>query len=116
MPASENANLQVERDYYVAFSFCWADALVELGSDHKIAFAAGALGPLVGRDPEEMIGEKFDGLVAEQDRARMNQLLKIAQSLGRVEDASIRLQGPRGTTPPMAMAAQATKRRATRSS
>ena len=114
MPASENANLQAERDYYVAFSFCWADALVELGSDHKIAFAAGALGPLVGRDPEEMIGEKFDGLVAEQDRARMNQLLKIAQSLGRVEDANIRLQGPRGTTPPMAMAAHSLDSRAGR--
>jgi EAL domain-containing protein (putative c-di-GMP-specific phosphodiesterase class I)/GGDEF domain-containing protein len=114
MPASENANLQAERDYYVAFSFCWADALVELGSDHKIAFAAGALGPLVGRDPEELIGEKFDGLVAEQDRARMNQLLKIAQSLGRVEDASIRLQGPRGTTPPMAMAAHSLDSRAGR--
>jgi hypothetical protein len=84
MPASENANLQAERDHYVAFAFCWADALVELGSDHKIAFAAGALGPLVGRAPEELIGEKFDGLVAKQDRARMNQLLKIAQSLGRV--------------------------------
>ena len=116
MPASENANLQAERDYYVAFSFCWADALVELGSDHKIAFAAGALGPLVGRDPEGLIGEKFDGLVAEQDRARMNQLLKIAQSLGRVEDASIRLQGPRGTTPPMAMAAHSLDSRAGRMS
>ena len=114
MPASENANLQAERDYYVAFSFCWADALVELGSDRKIAFAAGALAPLVGRDPEGLIGEKFDGLVAEQDRARMNQLLKIAQSLGRVEDASIRLQGPRGTTPPMAMAAHSLDSRAGR--
>jgi PAS domain S-box-containing protein len=114
MPASENANLQAERDHYVAFAFCWADALVELGSDHKIAFAAGALGPLVGRAPEELIGEKFDGLVAKQDRARMNQLLKIAQSLGRVEDSSIRLQGPRGTTAPMTMAAHSLDSRAGR--
>jgi EAL domain-containing protein (putative c-di-GMP-specific phosphodiesterase class I)/GGDEF domain-containing protein len=105
MPASENAKLQAERDHYVAFAFCWADALVELGPDQNIAFAAGALGPLVGRDPEELIGEKFDGLVAGQDRLRVNQLLKIAQSLGRVEDSSVRLQGPRGITPPMAMAA-----------
>jgi EAL domain-containing protein (putative c-di-GMP-specific phosphodiesterase class I) len=114
MPAPENANLQAERDHYVAFAFCWADALVELGPDQTIAFAAGALGPLVGRDPEEFIGEKFDNLVAEQDRARVNQLLKIAQSLGRVEDSSIRLQGPRGTTPPMAMAVHSLDSRAAR--
>lgn len=114
MAELENANLQAERDHYVAFAFCWVDALVELGADHKIAFAAGALGPLVGRDPEELIGEKFDGLVAEQDRARMNQLFKIAHSLGRVEDSSIRLQGPRGTTPPMAMAAHSLDSRAGR--
>jgi EAL domain-containing protein (putative c-di-GMP-specific phosphodiesterase class I) len=114
MAASENADLQTERDCYVAFAFCWADALVELGPNQKIAFAAGALGPLVGRDPKELIGEKFEGLVAEQDRARVNQLLKIAQSMGRVEDPSIRLQGPRGTTPAMAMAAHSLDSRAGR--
>ena len=114
MSVSENAKLQTERDHYIAFAFCWADALVELAADHTIAFAAGALGPLVGRKPEELIGENFDGLVAEQDRARMMQLLKIAQSLGRVEDTSIRLQGPRGTTPPMAMAAHSLDSRAGR--
>ena len=114
MAASESAKLQAERDHYVAFAFCWADALVELGADHTIAFAAGALGPLVGRKPEELIGENFDELVATQDRARMMQLLKIAQSSGRVEDSGIRLQGPRGTTPPMAMAAHSLDSRAGR--
>ena len=64
MAALENANLQAERDHYVAFAFCWADALVELGADQTIAFAAGAFGPLVGCAPEELIGVKFDGLVA----------------------------------------------------
>ncbi|MGB0554575.1 MAG: hypothetical protein ACPGQV_18715 [Alphaproteobacteria bacterium] len=68
----------------------------------------------MGRTTEELIGEKVDGLVAKQDRARVNQLLKIAQSLGRVEDSSIRLQGPRGTTPPMAMAAHSLYSRAGR--
>ena len=114
MPSSDTSKLQTERDHYVAFAFCWADALVELGADHSIAFAAGALGPLVGRDPEELIGEDFDELVATQDRARMNQLLKIAQSKGRVEDTSVRLQGPRGTTPRMAMAAHSLDSRAGR--
>ena len=96
MPSSDSSKLQSERDHYVAFAFCWADALVELEADHSIAFAAGALGPLVGRDPEELIGEDFDELVATQDRARMNQLLKIAQSKGRVEDTSVRLQAHAG--------------------
>ena len=105
MHASETEKLQTERDHYVAFAFCWADALVELAADHTIAFAAGALGPLVGRKPEELAGENFDDLVAHQDRARILQLLKIAQVKGRVEDERVRLQGPRGTTPPMAMAA-----------
>ena len=114
MPPSDSSKLQTERDHYVAFAFCWADALVELEADHSIAFAAGALGPLVGRDPEELIGEDFDELVATQDRARMNQLLKIAQSKGRLEDTSVRLQGPRGTTPRMAMAAHSLDSRAGR--
>ena len=105
MRASETERLQTERDHYVAFAFCWADALVELAADHTIAFAAGALGPLVGRKPEELAGENFDDLIAHQDRARIMQLLKIAQVKGRVEDERVRLKGPRGTTPPMAMAA-----------
>ncbi|MEE2689120.1 MAG: EAL domain-containing protein [Pseudomonadota bacterium] len=114
MSASDTVKLQTERDHYVAFSFCWADALVELAADYSIAFAAGALGPLVGCQPEELIGEKFEDLVAQQDRARILQLLKIAQVKGRVEDFSIRLQGPRGTTPPMAMAAHSLDSRAGR--
>lgn len=102
--ASDASRLQSERDHYIAFAYCWADALVELGADHTIAFAAGALTPLVGRKPEELIGVNFNELVAVQDRARMMQLLKIAQTQGRVEDSGIRLTGPRGTTPPLAMA------------
>lgn len=106
--------MQAERDHYIAFAYCWADALVELGADHRIVFAAGALTPLVGRKPEELIGVNFDELVATQDRARMMALLKIAQTQGRVEDAGIRLTGPRGTTPPLAMAAHSLDSRAGR--
>jgi len=41
--------MSTARDKFVAFAFCWADALIELDQSRRILFAAGATRAMVGR-------------------------------------------------------------------
>ena len=37
-----NGDARTERDRFVAFAFCWADALLVLNEDQDVTFVAGA--------------------------------------------------------------------------
>ncbi len=92
------------RDRFVAFAFCWADVLVELDPSRKITFAVGATKPLLGVSPESVIGRNFMDMVSPKDRVLVEQLLFMTSKKGRIDNVTIRLQGEKGPTPPLAFA------------
>ena len=92
------------RDRFVAFAFCWADMLVELDPARNITFAVGATKSLLGVGPEGVIGRNFMDLVAPKDRVLVEQLLFMTSKKGRIDNVTIRLQGEKGLTPPVAFA------------
>lgn len=102
--AAPAAPARTERDRFVAFAFCWADVLIELDGDGRIAFAAGATEILAGRDAKQLIGSPFVEFVAERDRPLMRELLKVAEKRGRIENVIIRLAGSLGTSVPLSLA------------
>ena len=95
---------QKERERFVAFAFCWADMLVELDRDGGIAYAAGTTATYTGKTPDKLIGLAFADLVVDADRPLARELVAVAAQHGRIEDAVLRLAGPNGATPPMALA------------
>ncbi len=96
--------MNTARDRFVAFAFCWADMLVELDPSRRVLFAVGATKPLLGVGAEGLVGRTFVDLVAPKDRVLMEQLLKMTSKRGRIDNVTVRLQGSKGLTPPMAFA------------
>ncbi len=92
------------RDRFVAFAFCWADMLVELDTSKRVLFAVGATKALLGVGPEAVIGKNFMDMVSPKDRVLVDQLLFMTSKKGRIDNVTIRLQGERGLTPPIAFA------------
>ncbi len=95
---------QKERERFVAFAFCWADVLLELDGEGSIAYAAGTTQTFTGTTPDKLIGRAFLDLVADPDKALARELIAVATKCGRIEDATLRLVGPNGAAPPMALA------------
>lgn len=96
--------MSTAREKFVAFAFCWADILVELDQDKNIVFAAGATGPVLGKSIEELIGTSIRDYVAPRDKLLVEQLLAVAAKKGRIDNTTVRLQGAKGPTPPLAFA------------
>src|SRR5690349_9490653 len=84
------------RDRFVAFAFCWADALIELDPARQILFAAGATRALVGAKPESLVGRNFNDLVDPKDRVLVTQLLAMATKHARIHNVEIHLMGADG--------------------
>jgi EAL domain-containing protein (putative c-di-GMP-specific phosphodiesterase class I) len=80
-----------ERDRFVAFAFCWADALFELNENQEVTFVAGATEALIGCAAGDLMGKNFMDLVDQSDRTLTQQLINIAKKRGRIENATIRL-------------------------
>ncbi|MCG8510053.1 MAG: EAL domain-containing protein [Rhodospirillales bacterium] len=93
---------QVSR--FRSLAYCWADILFELDIDGTIVFADGVTMPVLGKTPDAVIGMSVESIVAESDRSLFRQLLKVADRRGRIDGAAVRLEGVRGTTPPLSMA------------
>jgi len=102
--APQASGLRMERDRFVALAFCWAEVLLELDSARKVVFAAGPTKAMIGLDAAALMGQAIEDLVAKEDRNLIGDLLQIASRHGRIENVTIRLQGPRGVTPPLAFA------------
>jgi PAS domain S-box-containing protein len=81
-----------ERDRFVAFSFAAADLLLELGRDGRIRFVSGAARAMTGSEPEALLGQPFEQLLAEDDRRFVAVLLERLGVGNRLEPVIVRLK------------------------
>lgn len=96
--------MSTARDRFVAFAFCWADALIELDQSRRILFAAGATRAMTGATPETLIGRNFDDLLDPKDRVLVDQLLAVTAKRGRIHNVEIHLLTPDGKNHPVQFA------------
>ena len=92
------------RERFVAFAFCWADILLELDQKRNIVFAAGATQPVLGKTENELVGTSIREYVAPRDKLLVEQLLAVAAKKGRIDNATVRLKGAKGLSPPLSLA------------
>lgn len=98
------SDMRNERDRFVALAFCWADLLIELDERAVVVYAAGAVEALTGKRPDSLIGGAVEDMVAPADRPLMRELLETACRRGRFDTASLRLDGAKHQTLPLAVA------------
>jgi EAL domain-containing protein (putative c-di-GMP-specific phosphodiesterase class I) len=91
-PSDPNAALRAERDRFVALAFAAADLLLELDSEQRVVFAAGATAPFVGLAPQALTGKSFLDLVAASDRSMMREVLAQGARGKRMRNIVLRLQ------------------------
>lgn len=103
-PNNPDNETRSERDRFVAFAFCWADALLELNEALEVTFVAGATEALIGCAPSDVMGQNFLDMVDEGDRILARQLINIAKKRGRIENATIRLSSEKRKSVPLALA------------
>ncbi len=96
-------SLKAERDRFVAFAFCWADIVLELDLNFNIAFAGGAISPLTGKTEASLIGKPVTEIIAKDDHPLFIQVVSSSDNQSRIENVSVRLQGPNKPTPPIEM-------------
>lgn len=99
----EDTKLRAERDRFVAFAFCGADLLLELDPAKRIVYAAGAAPDLLGLAPEALAGKNVAELVAEDDKGLFYRLLGAMERGSRLHPKRLRLSGPGGVSPPLAL-------------
>ena len=90
------------RERFVAFAFAAADLLVEVGTDGRIVFAAGAFRARLGRSPESLIGRLPTDLIAPEDRAAFSTAVAMLPLRGRLAPTTFRLAN--ATRSPLAVA------------
>ncbi|MHA1107887.1 MAG: PAS domain S-box protein, partial [Alphaproteobacteria bacterium] len=96
-------SLRRERDRFVALAFCAADLLLEVDSNSKITYAAGATQSLVGHSPEDLTGTSFTDLIAPDYRDLMAELIRGMTPGSRLDPVRIRLNGEDGATPALSV-------------
>jgi len=89
---SVEQQLRQERDRFLAFAFCGNEMLLELDSDGRIKFAAGATELMAGDTGRGLIGRPFVDLVATADRVGVGALVTSSIQAGkRFDDAAFTL-------------------------
>src|SRR5690606_31920782 len=73
--AEQQARKPSDRDRFVAFSFCWAEAILELDAERRIVFAGGILPILTGKDTRALRGMRMLDVIADEDRPLAEQML-----------------------------------------
>lgn len=99
-PSDQAAALQAERDRFAALALCASDVLVELAPDLSIVFVEGASTALIGRAPQELVGQPFLDLVAPQDRPMIRESLGGAARGGRIRNLIAHFEGSLGQRTP----------------
>ncbi len=97
------AVLKRDRDRFVTLAFAAADVLLELDTDDRIVFAAGASQSLVGKSPEALVGQPFLQLVAPEDAPLIEEVLQSMANGGRLDPVPLTLLGPFGPTVPLSL-------------
>jgi EAL domain-containing protein (putative c-di-GMP-specific phosphodiesterase class I)/GGDEF domain-containing protein len=90
-------SLRRERDRFVALAFCAADILIEINSEQKISFAAGATQSLVGAEPEALMGTDFANLIHPEKQLLVQELLANMSPGTRLDPVQVELAGPSGS-------------------
>ena len=85
--------LRRERDRFVALAFCAADILIEVDSENKITYAAGASQALIGDRPDSLVGKSFFELIVAPDRAVVNEIVRGMNVGRRLKPVAITLAG-----------------------
>jgi len=85
-------DLRSERDRFVAFAFAAADLLIEVSSEGRILFAAGAAQALTGKPPAGLLGKPVLEMWLPADRVLMSRMLRQAQQ-DRIGPLLLRLDG-----------------------
>ncbi|MEM7651816.1 MAG: EAL domain-containing protein, partial [Pseudomonadota bacterium] len=92
-PAMRNQDsVRMDRDRFLAFSFCGADVLVELNEDRQITFSAGALITLAEQSSADVLGVELETLFVPGDRLLVTELLNRMQDSQAIEEALVTLQ------------------------
>ena len=78
--------------------------LVELDPSRRVLFAVGATKAILGVGPEGVIGKNFMDMVSPKDRVLVDQLLFMTSKKGRIDNVTIRMQGEKGLSAPLAFA------------
>ena len=95
MPHANSAetpiDIRAERDRFVAFAFAAADLLIEVGSDERILYAAGAARALTGRDAPSLLGMQFRDLFTQEHRDLARSLLRRVRREGRMTPVLVEL-------------------------
>ena len=97
------SSVLMDRDRFVAFSFCTADLLIELNEARAITFTAGAVRALLGVSPEEIVGCGMRMLVAAVDRVMVDETLNKMRDYGALEECLVRLRAKTGPTAKLSM-------------
>ncbi len=92
-----------EKERFVALAFCRADLLFELGDNFEVVFVAGATPVLFGENPGKIKGRNFIELIAPDDRLLAREMLGVAANKGRLDDVILKLKGPKGSAPKVAL-------------
>ena len=90
-----------DRERFIAFSFCWAEAIIELDADRHITFAGGILPILTGKDPKSLKGVDVLDIIAEEDRPLAEQMLDTIARAGRFDNIHLRFKGANGNSQPL---------------
>lgn len=77
------SSLRAERDRFLAFAFAAADALIEIGRDGAVRYAAGATRSLFGAHPDELVGGSIFDLVFAASQSTLHAALATADEHGR---------------------------------
>jgi len=81
---SEQNQLKIARDRFVAFAFASADFLLEINKEGEIVFAAGKSLSLTGLDSEKLTGNSWLSIFSKNHHNDLKALLRGAQRAGRV--------------------------------
>lgn len=104
--ASQQRDYKAERDRFAKFSFCWADLLFEVDQHLNVLYSEGATKAFFGRDKDELVGSSFRDVIAPADIPMVGQeLKKVLQTAGRINEKVIRVVGPDGSLLWMSMSA-----------
>lgn len=93
----------LDRDRFVAFSFCTSDILLEIDDDLTIVFAAGAIPMLTGYETDRYLGQTIASLLIGDDRILAGELLQRMRHYGRHEEGLVRMETTEGPSPFMVL-------------
>ncbi len=100
-PEGNGARRVSDRERFIAFSFCWAEAIIELDSERTITFAGGILPLLTGKDPRTLKGMTILDIIADEDRPLAEQMLDAIAGTGRFDNIHLRFKGANGNSQPL---------------